>query len=59
MFEHVGPNRGVSPTLLGHHTCAKNITRSKLLISKYKENISKRTSRKYALLYTKIDIEIL
>jgi len=39
----------------GPHACAKNLT-PKLPISKDKENILERTSRKYALLYTNIEI---
>jgi len=40
------------------HVCQK-FMRSKLPISKNKENISEQTSGKYALLYTKNDVEIV
>jgi len=46
-----GQNR--SPHFRGPDTwCARYFMRSKLSISKNKENISELTSRKYALLYT-------
>jgi len=37
------------------HMCAKKFMRSKLPISKNKENISEQTSRTYALIYTLIN----
>jgi len=51
-LRNVRPNRG--PHILGAHTFAKNFMRSKLSVSTSKENMSKQTSRKYALLYTQV-----
>jgi len=39
--------------------CAKHFMTSKLPISKNNENISEQISRKYVILYTKIDIKIV
>jgi len=49
-----------APHFRGPHTCAKDFMSSKLRTGKNKENLSEKNyNRKYALLYTKIDVEIV